>query len=135
MIKAILLHSKNKTITEVEIRGGDIQDIYRFLEVDQFEAVGLGEINGVFVSMYVDEEGLLKEAYIEEDGTKHNMFGMKLKGFPNVIMGNGLIMGTDEEGESVDSPLSVSQVESLVTFVEYDDPKDRPEPYIEFMSF
>ena len=129
-MKAILLDSKNKSITVVEKNEG-IEDIYKHLGCRCFDVINLG--GGV--DMFVDDESLLKEAYIDADGEKHNMTGIKLEGYPQVIMGNGLIMGHNEEGESIDSPVSVAQVEQVVTFVEYDNPKDRPQPHMEFIGF
>ena len=128
MTRAILIDAKNKTVTVVE-KGEGIQDIYKHLGCDTFDLVRLGR----GVDCYIDDEGLLKEAYIDEDGTKHNMNGFSFPGFAQPIMGNGLIMGSDEEGESIDSPVSVGQVKAVLTFVEYDRPEDRPEPHIEFI--
>ena len=130
MKKAILVDSATKTITEVEV-GSGIQDIYKHLNCDTFDIMRLG--GGV--DMYLDDEGLLKNSWIDKDGTKHNMVGIQLRGVGQVVMGNGLIMGHNEEGDSVDSPVSVAQVEAVVTFVEYDNPNDRPQPHMEFISF
>lgn len=131
MKTAILVDSKNKEIKRVEV-GDGIEDIYKHLGCDTFDIVNLG--GGV--DMFIDDEGLLKNAWVDQEtGEKHNMTGIKLAGYPQVIMGNGLIMGHNEEGESIDSPVSVEQVEAVVTFVEYDNPNDRPEPFIEFVRF
>ena len=132
MTKAILIDSKNKSITEVE-KGEGIEDIYKHLGegVRCFSVISLG--GGV--DMFIDDEGLLREAYIDENGEKHNMTGIQLDGYPQVIMGNGLIVGTDDMGETIDCPVSVRQVEAVVTLVELDDPNDRPQPFMEFVSF
>jgi len=131
MKKAIRIDSKNKTITEVEI-GDGIQDIYKHVGCDTFTVVNLG--GGV--DLYVDDEGLLKNAWVDKDtGEKHNMTGIQIQGYPQVLMGNGLVMGHNEEGESVDCPVSKEQVEAVVTLVEYDNPDDRPQPQMTFISF
>jgi hypothetical protein len=72
---------------------------------------------------------------LDEDGVKHNMTGIVLKGGSQPYMGNALILGHNAEGESVDSPVSVAQVEAVVSFIEYDNPEDRPEPTMTFMSW
>jgi len=130
MTKAILIDVVAKTITEVE-KGEGIQSIYDHLKCDTFDVVGLG--GGV--DCYVDDEGLLKTPYIDDEGIKHNMNGFTFKGMGNVLMGNGLILGHNEEGESIDSPVNIEQVKEIVTFVEYDNPANRPEPQIGFIAW
>ena len=66
MAKAIFLDATNKTITEVETNC--YQDTQKLVG-GYIELVRLGR----GVDMYVDEEGLCKEAYIDSDGVKHNM--------------------------------------------------------------
>jgi len=129
MTKAILINAKAQTVTQVEV-GEGIQDIYKHLNCHTFDVVNLG----CSVGCYVDDEGLLKAAYIDDDGEKHNMNGFRFKGKDTPIMGNGLIMGTNNEGESVDSPVSVEQITNVLTFVEYDKPEDRPQPHMEFVA-
>jgi len=130
MKKAILINSQEKTITEVEV-GEGIQDFYKHLDCRTFDVVSL-EKN---VSCYIDDEGLLKNAYIDEEGVKHNMHGLSFAQ-GSVIMGNGLILGFNPEtGDSTDSPLTIEQVEKLVTFVEYDNPEDRPQPFAQVTSW
>jgi len=125
MKKAILINSQAKTVTVVEV-GEGIDDIYKHLDCRAFDVVNLGEN----VDCYVDDEGLLKEGYIDDDGKKHNMNGFSFGKNP-VIMGNGLILGLNNEtGESIDAPVTVEQVEYLLTFKEFDKPEDRPEPKI-----
>ena len=130
MKKAILINVKEKTITEVEV-GEGIQDIYKHLECQTFDVVGFGDD----ADCYVDDEGLMKNAFIDMDGIKHNMHGFSPA--PNsVIIGNGLVLGVDHEtGESTNSPLTIEQVEKMVTFVEYDNPEDRPQPFVHVTSW
>ena len=129
MVRAILLDSINKEIREVNL-GGELSDIYNLLGegVRCFDSVNLGGN----VCMYIDDEGLLKEAYVDEDGTKHNMNGIKIRGLDQIFMGNGLLVGTGSEGDTIDVPVVVSQVEDVVTFVEYDNPEDKPEAKMTF---
>lgn len=132
MTKAILLDSMNKEIRKVELEEG-IENIYKFLgeNVRCFDVVQLDEN----VTMFVDDEALLKEAYIDDEGIKHNMTGIKIRNFPQVIIGNGLIVGDNKEGETIDCPINKAQVETIISFVEYDNPNDRPQPFMDFVSF
>jgi len=133
MKKAILIDSQKKTVTEVEV-GEGIQDIYKHLNCQAFDAVDLDEN----VTCYVDDEGLCKDAYIDDDGVKHNMHGFTLIKFgeDSILMGNGLVLGLDPEtGESIDSPLSVEQVTKLLIFKEFDKPEARPQPQIQVISW
>jgi len=128
MAKAIFLDATNKTITEVETNG--YKDTQKLVG-GYIELVRLGR----GVDMYVDEEGLCKEAYIDSDGVKHNMFGVTFKGAPQVYMGNAVIVGSNDEGETTDCPVSKKDIAKVFTFVEFDNPQDRPEPQMGFISF
>jgi hypothetical protein len=129
MTKGIMLDAVAKTITEVEV--GDFRDIQSKVGCDAFGIIDLG----AGADYYYDDEGLLKNAYVDDDGVKHNMHGIQIKGYPQVIMGNALILGHDDMGESVDCPVPVAAVEGVVTFVEYDNPEDRPQPSMQFFAF
>ena len=129
MNKGILLDVEAKTITEVDV--GDFRDIQKKIGCDCFGVLNLGR----GADYYYDDEGLLKEAYIDDDGVKHNMKGVQIKGYPQVIMVNALIMGHDEMGESIDCPVEISEIEEVISFVEFDNPEDRPQPSLMFISF
>jgi hypothetical protein len=135
MVKAIKIDSKNKTITEVDDVAFDTICSLLGEDVNYFTVVGVANN----VDMFVDDGALLKDAYIDEDENgnivKHNMYGMKIKGYDQVIMGNGLVMGVNECGDSIDCPILISDVEEMITFVELDDPKDVPQPQMFFISF
>ena len=55
--------------------------------------------------MYVDDEGLLKET--------NRYFSIHGREFA----GNGLIIGNNDEGESIDSTLTVEQVKDMISFL------------------
>ena len=130
MKKAILIDAKNKKVTEVE--ADTLQDYYQLIGCDYVEAIDLKEDT----TMYVDEESLLKSAYIDENGEKHGMHGFNIPQLPNTIIGNGLVLGFEyESGETKDCPMSVEQIEKMITFVEYDNPQDRPQPSIQVYSW
>jgi hypothetical protein len=112
-MKAILIDVNNKEINEVDY-SGDFRDIYKFINCDCFTVVNIDKNNVV----YVDDEGLLK-------GNK-NFF--KGKFYPQELAGNGLILGSDSMGESVDTSITVSEVEDMITFIDFDKAPKAPSP-------
>ena len=109
MKKGILIDVKNKTITEVEVieneQGSQLESIYKHLECSIFQIVNIDHKNDI----YVDEEGLMNMN--DETG----FFQVDNK---EPIVGNGLIMGYDDEtGDSVDTTLSVEEVKSRIKFM------------------
>ena len=105
-MKAILIDAYNKQVKAVEIDDG-IQPIYDLVKCESFECVVMENEETV----YVDEEGLL-------NGTS---VGFKLEGCPQPLMGNGLILGTNEEGASIDTALTAEEISGRVTFVTRDE--------------
>lgn len=108
MKKAILIDSTNNEIREVEI-GDDYREISKTIGCDLFTVVHIGGINDV----YVDDEGLLTL-------TRDSRF-FHLKPYPEPLAGNGLILGCNDEGESISTDLSIEDVRSRVTFLSLDD--------------
>ena len=72
-----------------------------------FECVDLPFKNGD--NVYVDEEGLY-----QDDCYSFTIEGED--GRLNHIMGNGLVLGTDAEGESIEHQTSLEDVKSRITF-------------------
>jgi hypothetical protein len=56
----------------------------------------------------VDDEGLLKP----QEGF------FIYEGYRQPLAGNGLVLGTDEEGESVDPKMTLEELKSRVTFMD-----------------
>jgi len=90
IMKGLLINPTDKTITEVEIAQG-LQPIYDALgnNCTTF-AVPIVYPNGD--GMYVDDEGLFKQ----QNG------GFQFPNWSYPLLGNALILGSDEEGNSVD---------------------------------
>ena len=134
MVKAILIDSENKEIREVEVvKNGDstLKSMYEHLKCGCVDVIRADQE----ADIWVDDEGLMKEGYTDEDGTRHNLSGFTAPGFTQTIMGNGLVMGHDDEGYSADSPISVQQVQSVITFVDFDRQDQKPEPSIIIMEW
>jgi len=109
MKKGILIDVRNRTITEVEVikdqEGSQLQSMYKHIKCGTVECVSFNEKNDV----WVDEEGLLTL-------TPDSMF-FKIVGYPDFLCGNGLVLGFDDEnGESVDTNLTIDEVISMVKF-------------------
>src|SRR5512143_3417531 len=106
-MKAILIDPFDETVTEVE-HNGDYRQIYTLLshpehKVDCFTVVQIHQGDAIFV----DDEGLLKNP--------KRFFVWK--GYPQPLAGKGLILGTDDEGNSVDAVATVDEVKKRVSFV------------------
>lgn len=99
MNKAFLIDSTARTITPIEV--GDFRDLQKKIGCDLF-CVGSTLPNGD--TLFVDDEGLL-------NGTKHGfLWGGQL------LMGNGVLLGSDDEGESVDVKTHINTISRIVSF-------------------
>lgn len=104
MKKAILIDSKNQTVTETEI--GDYKDIYAKIGNGcTLFAIPVEFENGD--ALYVDDEGLLHE---KVEGC------FMLEGWAIPIVGNAIIWGTDEEGDSQDCKTTVDDIKAQIKF-------------------
>ena len=104
-MKAILIDPKDQTIRTLSY-GGDYMEIYQILECRTFECVYPFKNED---TIYIDEEGLLKDS--------NYSFSIKCDdGRIISLMGKGLILGTDAEGESIEHKTSLEDVKSRVTF-------------------
>lgn len=104
-MKAILIDAKNKEVKEVDI-AGDLESWY--------ETIGCGMVECAlyfdhYDSIMVDEEGLFNN--------ECNEFFF-VKGGHQPFAGNGLVVGTDENGEACDTKISVDEVKSKVNFMD-----------------
>jgi len=108
-MRAILIDSESKEVKEVDLIGDNVDAMRSYLNCTGLELVRLVRTDPA-VDMYIDEEFRLKDNICN---------GLKIEGCPDVIMGNGLIVGTDVwSGKMVETNLLVSNVEEIVTFVE-----------------
>lgn len=105
-MKAILIDAFSKTVTEIKLDGKKdmLDQWYHTIKADMVEVAHY--IND-HDSILVDEEGLLKpcDHFFLYEGA-HQPFA-----------GNGLIVGVDEEGETVDCNISAEEVENNVQFM------------------
>ena len=103
-MKALLINSKTCSVTQIEI-GEHFTEISKAIDCDVFAAPHTLENND---TLYVDDEGLLKNP--------ENFF--LLDSYPQPIAGNGLILGCDHEGESIDAKTSLIELANRVKFMD-----------------
>lgn len=100
-MKAILIDAKEKKIKEVEFYN-TLQNIYDIMEVKSIE-VGF-YIGAENTCCYIDEEGAI-------NGTAHSF---KYK--DQTFIGNGLIVGTDSEGNDTNCTMPTSVIAEYISF-------------------
>lgn len=105
-MRAIVINAKDRTVTETEIDGSlkSLQQIVGGL----IEPVTQG-LDG-FHHCYVNEEGLL-------DNPRH--FFM-LHGGHQPLAGNGVILGSTDDGDEAPCALPLDWVKDRVTFMDFD---------------
>ena len=103
-IKAILIDVYEKEIREVDY-DGTLDFIYFNLACRTFDVVSVDDVNGIFV----DDEGLLRQNQLYfEYSASDRVFQ---------LAGNGLILGVDDEGNSISPTLTIEDVKSKVNFL------------------
>ena len=103
MYKAIKIDVDNQTISQVEING--LEDLQKIVEgrIEAVQYLGNGDV------CFGNEEGLF-------------CFGDQPKGWFHIegayqpTKGNGVIVGSTKEGESVEPKITVEEVESITEF-------------------
>ena len=118
-MKAILIDVYNKEIREVDY-DGTLDFIYFNLACKTFDVVRVDDVNSIFV----DDEGLLRQnqLYFEYSGS-NGIFQ---------LAGNGLVLGVDDEGNSISPTLTIEDVKGKVSFL----PEGfKVEPYMEVTSW
>ena len=103
MKKALFIDATAQTITEIEL-GDDFREISKKIGCDLFTvATELPNMD----ALYVDDEGLI-------NGTENFFYHKKLYTHP--LAGNGIILGTDDEGDSVDVKTNAKEFDGIKFF-------------------
>jgi hypothetical protein len=102
MTKAYLIDPVTRTVEEVTY-ADNFTHIYSLIDCDTFTCLTFNEHND---TVFVDDEGLFKP----------DQHFFKLKGYPDPLAGKGLVLGTDEEGESVSPTISLEEFRKLISF-------------------
>ena len=124
-VKAILIDAEKQEVREIQYdTDKGIQEIYDAVGCRCF-CIACGFIDNNVV--YVDDEGYL-------NGTK-NFFKIKLHS-SQWFAGNGLLLKEDEEGNTVDTTISVDKLRGEVVFMRCDDEESCPKlPPVKIISF
>tara|TARA_R110000823_G_scaffold58469_1_gene140754 strand:+ start:395 stop:757 length:363 start_codon:yes stop_codon:yes gene_type:complete len=103
-MKAILIDVTKQEIKEV-LHNDTLESIYNFVDCGTFDVVRIDDTN----SIYIDDEGLFIEdqLYFNYKGTTDSVS----------LAGNGLVLGVDEEGETISPSLTLKDVQKAVTFL------------------
>ncbi len=102
-MKAILIDVYNKDIKKVEY-DGTLDFIYFNLACRTFDVVRIDDVNSIFV----DDEGILKDNLYFEYSASGRVFQ---------LAGSGLVLGVDNEGNSISPTLTVEDVKGKVSFL------------------
>lgn len=99
-MKAILINATERSVKEVDING-DLQSWYESINCDIVEVACYLPSSNLLL---VDEDGLLKmpTEFFEYD--------------KNIYAGNGLIVGTNDNGDTSDATLELNDVSVKVKF-------------------
>ena len=105
-MKAILINPKLQTINEINY-SGDYKDIQKLTECSTFTAIY--PFDNCEDTIYLDDEGLLKSS--------NYCFTFRCDdGRNQPLMGNALVLGADDEGESKDVETSIDEIKRRVSF-------------------
>lgn len=102
-MRAYLIDPFAKQVTEVEYTG-HYKNINEHIKADIFCVVGLDDGDSVFI----DDEGLL----CDQEEQEYFWVG----DYPQMLAGRGLVLGTDDEGESVSPKCSLDWLQENVRF-------------------
>lgn len=119
-MRGILIDPFTRTIEEVETTG-KLPEIYSMLGVELITIVHVGETDVLFL----DDEGL----FVPREEQEYFYW----KGSNQPYAGKGLIIGTDEEGDSTDAEATLWEVMSQVHWL--DKSKLNPEEYLKTEVF
>ena len=98
-MKAYLIDPFAKEVSEVE-HDGDFKQIYKFIDAEAFDCAHLANTDVIFV----DDMGL----------TKDEQAFFAFVGYTQILAGKGLVLGTNEEGDTVEPKFSLDDVRSRV---------------------
>ncbi len=104
VLKAILIDPLEMLVSEV-FYGGEMEEIYELIEAKPFTVAYFGtDGDGIFI----DDEGLFRQG--------QRFF--KFDGYPQPLAGKGLILGSDESGESIAPTISLDEVRTSIRWVQ-----------------
>lgn len=105
----ILIDPINRTVTNIPLDNSTIDDLHEAMQCQIFTVGGYLDDKGN--CLYVDDEGLFVPP------TEQGFF--RLKGIDNTYAGRSIVIGTDEEGQSITPSISREIVETMVQWMVY----------------
>lgn len=108
-MRALKIDAEKRLITEIDIPEGQLLErAYAEIGCDMIEvAFNFAAGNDSYDSVYVDEEGLLKD---------DPPYWFTIKGAHQPFAGNGVVAGVDPDGETVAARITIEQLQSKVRF-------------------
>lgn len=102
MALGILIDPARQSVTPVEFRPGDIGAMRDLIGCDTITAAYIEQE----ATIYLDDEGLAQPelSFFYHISSKQP------------LVGRGLVVGTDENGRSIDCPFTVEQIEKQIDF-------------------
>lgn len=107
IMHAFLIDATSATITRVTLpdQGDRLPPIYRLIGCETITAVPFDYAD----TIYVDDEALLKSP-------AHHLFAAA--GYPQPIVGNGLVVGTTSNGADAPPRVSLARLQRRIRFIE-----------------
>ena len=104
MIKVIRIDSAERRIHEVEIESDNTEHICEQVGCRLFDIVRLENGDAIFI----DDEGLLT-------ATDQNAW-FAIDEYNGILVGNGLVIGSNDMGEGVDAKTTIEDLENRIKF-------------------
>ena len=98
-MKAFLIDPEKKKVSIVDY-DGDYTNIQKMIEAKYFTTV---RINSDHDTVFVDDEGLYTDKA-----------SFMLKSYPTPLKGKGLVLGVDDEGDSIEPVMSYETLKSMI---------------------
>ena len=128
-IKAILIDVENKEIKELELQSENSSyNLYKELKCEYITSACGDLFNRLSHALFVDDEGLLKEEHLGAFCIRIGETGHLYES--QVFSGNGIIVGINEEGESIDHQLDIEIIKDIVR---WEDVARLPQPSMTFI--
>lgn len=117
-MKAIKIDVEQKKVYEIEIDGNN-KSMYEALKCSCVSHISIIRRKEF---LWIDDDGLLKD---------NPLGAFELVGYPQLLSGNGLILGIDIGGNNISTAFDAETIKSLVKF---EDAAKLPKPFIKVYS-
>lgn len=106
LVHGFLIKAKEREILPAIHDASDYKEISRMIGADLFTVVHLNDKGDM---VFVDDEGLL-------NGQR---YFFNIRGYPQPLAGNGLVLGTDQEGNTASTTITMKWLKENITFSEH----------------